>query len=150
MSKSDAKTVDVINANTDQLFDSVFTIRTNVFVDETKVDQEDEYDGFDHLSLHYLALLEGIPAGAGRMRTIQGINRIRLERISVLKSYRREGVGTAIVRKMLGDISGNPEIFVRTPSKNVEFFQKLGFEVEGDEFEEAGIPHYEMLYKRTI
>lgn len=149
MFKSDAKSIEIINANTDQLFDSVFIIRTKVFVDETQVDQEDEYDGFDHLSNHFLALYEGVPAGAARWRMIQGTGRMRLERIAVLKEFRRKGVGTALAKKMLTYIPENQEVFVRAQSTNLDFFKNLGFEVRGDEFEEAGIPHFEMVLNRS-
>lgn len=148
MFKSGAKSVEVINADTDHLFDSVFIIRTKVFVDESKVDQEDEYDGFDHLSHHFLALHDSKPAGAARWRVIPGSGRIRLERIAVLKEFRRKGVGTALVEKMLENIPENQEVFVRAQSTNLDFFEKLGFKVEGEEFKEAGIPHFEMLLER--
>lgn len=149
MFKSDAKSIEIINANTDQLFDSVFIIRTKVFVDESRVDQEDEYDGFDHLSHHFLALFDGTPAGAARWRIIQGSGRVRLERIAVLKEFRRKGVGTALVKKMLTFIPEDQEVFVRAQSTNLDFFENLGFKVQGDEFQEAGIPHFEMVLDRT-
>ena len=148
MFKSDAKSIEIINANTDQLFNSVFIIRTKVFVDETEVDQDDEYDGFDHLSNHFLALYDNVPAGAARWRVIQGSGRVRLERIAVLKEFRRKGVGTALAEKMLTYIPDNQEVFVRAQSTNLDFFKNLGFEVKGDEFEEAGIPHFEMVLNR--
>lgn len=148
MSKSGAKSIEVINANTDELFNSVFIIRTKVFVDESKVDQEDEYDGFDHLSNHYLAVVNGDPAGAARWRVTQTGDRIRLERIAVLKEFRRTGVGKALVEKMISDAPKGLEVFVHAQSTNQEFFKSMGFSSKGEEFEEAGIPHFEMILSK--
>lgn len=145
MSKSGAKSIEIINANTDELFNSVFIIRTEVFVDESKVDQEDEYDGFDHLSNHYLATVDGDPAGAARWRVTQTGDRIRLERIAVLKDFRRMGVGKALVEKMMLDAPKGLEVFVHAQSTNQDFFKSMGFLPKGEEFEEAGIPHFEMV-----
>ncbi|MEM6801851.1 MAG: GNAT family N-acetyltransferase [Bacteroidota bacterium] len=148
MSKSGAKSIEVFNANTDELFNSVFIIRTEVFVDESKVDQEDEYDGFDHLSQHYLATYEGSPAGASRWRILPASQRVRLERIAVLKDYRRKGVGAALVAKMLEDIPKDAHVFGHAQAENQAFFKSLGFVAVGGEFEEAGIPHVEMQLQK--
>lgn len=145
MSKTDAKSIEVLNADSDELFNFVFQIRTEVFVDESEIDQEDEYDGFDHLSHHYLAYLDGIPAGASRWRVLPGSQRTRVERIAVLKQHRQQGVGRALVSKMLSDIPEGAVIFAHVQSENQDFFVKLGFEIQGEAFLEAGIVHNEMI-----
>ena len=37
----------------------IFKIRQEVFVDEQKVDREEEFDSYESSSLHYLGLMDG-------------------------------------------------------------------------------------------
>lgn len=134
-------------ADTDELYNHVFNIRTTVFVNEVLVDQEDEYDGFDFLSNHYLAWYEGVPAGAARWRIIPVTGNIRLERFAVLKAFRGKGVGEALVKKILQDVPRSKEIFIHAQIHNLGFYEKFGFVVEGEVFEEAGILHRKMVWK---
>ncbi|MEZ4774861.1 MAG: GNAT family N-acetyltransferase [Bacteroidia bacterium] len=134
-------------ADTDELYNHVFTIRTKVFVNEESVDQEDEYDGFDFLSNHYLAWYDGVPAGAARWRTIPATGNIRLERFAVLKAFRGKGVGEALVKKILSDVPRSKEIFIHAQVHNLGFYEKFGFVAEGEAFEEAGILHRKMVWK---
>jgi hypothetical protein len=47
--------------------DAVFAVRRQVFVDEQSVPEELEFDELDMTADHFLALLDGVPAGAGRL-----------------------------------------------------------------------------------
>ncbi|MEZ4827048.1 MAG: GNAT family N-acetyltransferase [Bacteroidia bacterium] len=135
-------------ADTDELYNHVFSIRTTVFVNEESVDAEDEYDGFDFLSNHYLAWYDGIPAGAARWRTIPATGKVRLERFAVLKPYRGKGVGAALLEKILADVPKSREIFVHAQLHNLGFYARFGFVEEGETFEEAGLPHRKMVWKK--
>ena len=73
--------------------------------------------------------------------------KVRLERFAVLKEYRRKGVGSAILDKLISSIAEGTEIYVHVQLYNVEFFKRRHFEVDSEEFEEAGIPHVRMVYK---
>ncbi|MEM7374280.1 MAG: GNAT family N-acetyltransferase [Bacteroidota bacterium] len=137
-------------ADTDDRFNHVFLIRTQVFVDEESIDQEDEYDGFDHLSTHYLATYQGTPAGTARRRRLTNSGKIRLERFAVLKEYRRKGIGTALAKAMISDIPTGKYVFVHAQVHAVSFFESLGFVIEGESFEEAGIQHIEMVYQASV
>lgn len=137
----------VREVSTDDAFNHVFTIRTQVFVEEEAVPQEDEYDGFDHLSRHFLAWYEGEPVGTARLRKLPVSGRVRLERFAVLKAYRRKGVGTAILQTLIASINQQTEIYVHVQLYNVAFFERNGFVVDGESFEEAGIPHVRMTFR---
>ena len=147
MSKTEVSPIVVQKADTDKLFNYVFTIRTKVFVDEESVDQDDEYDGFDHLSNHYLALYEGIPVGTARWRSLPESGRIRFERFAVLKEHRKKGVGRALVEALLKEVSKDREIFVHAQLHSIDFFKKMGFVEEDEIFEEAGISHKKLIWQ---
>lgn len=134
-------------ADTDSLFNHVFLIRTEVFVDETNIDQEDEYDGFDHLSTHFLAWYGNNPAGAARRRRLNN-GAIRLERFAVLAEHRGKGIGKALVNAMLSDLSSGKRVVIHSLTEKVGYYEQFGFEPVGEEFEEAGIGH--MKLTKTI
>jgi len=118
-------------------------IRIKVFMDEQGVDQRLEYE-YEDESTHFLALVDGQPAGTARWRkTDKGI---KLERFAVLKPYRGSGVGAELVKAVLNDIGDTKEkLYLHAQSAVVDFYSKHGFRPEGDEFEEAGIKHYKMV-----
>ncbi len=147
MSSTNNKSIVVREVEADEAFNHVFTIRTKVFVDEEAVSQEDEYDGFDHLSRHFLAWYEGTPVGAARLRKLLVSGKIRLERFAVLKEYRKKGIGSAILETLLESVPASTEIYVHVQLYNIDFFRKRSFEVDSEEFEEAGIQHVRMVYR---
>lgn len=143
---SSNQSIRVEEANTDALFNYVFTIRTEVFVDERSIDQEDEYDGFDHLSTHFLAWYGNNPAGAARRRRLNN-GSFRLERFAVLAEHRNKGVGAALVMAGLKGLPPGQLVIIHPTVETVSYFEKFGFEAIGEEFEEAGIPTMEMRYQ---
>lgn len=128
----------------------VFEIRKEVFVKEQNVSPEEEYDQFEDSSRHFLALYgeDQIPCGTARWRfTDKGI---KLERFAILLSFRGLGLGAALVQACLNDIAQFPEsvgkkIYMHAQVHAVGFYEKLGFQIEGEEFEEAGIRHFTMF-----
>lgn len=124
-----------------------FSIREKVFVVEQKVDAKDEYDEFEEISTHFLAILDDIPVGTARWRfTDKGI---KLERFAVLQEARGKGVGQALVREVLNDIdsvsaSKGKKKYLHAQLTAVPLYSKFGFEKEGEIFEECNIQHYKM------
>jgi len=144
MSTTPEHTIEVRRVDSDSDFNHIFDIRTAVFVKEQEIDQEDEYDGFDHLAHHYLALHDGEPAGASRWRMTQ-TGRIKMERFAVKNDFRGKGIGKALLAGMLKDVPKQTEIYLHAQAFMTAYYEKMGFAVEGEEFEEAGIPHLAMV-----
>ena len=140
---SESPAIRVEIADTDSLFNHVFVIRTEVFVDESNIDQEDEYDGFDHLSTHFLAWYDNNPAGASRRRRLNN-GAMRLERFAVLAEYRGKGIGKALVHAMLSDLPAGQRVVIHSLTEKVGYYEQFGFHAEGEEFEEAGIGHMKL------
>ncbi len=131
-------------AESDEAFNQVFAIRRAVFVEESNVDEEDEYDGMDHLATHFLAWYGKDPAGtARRRRLISGA--IRVERFSVLKGYRGQGIGRALVEASLKDLPAGQEVVLHSLVSKVSFYERFGFVPIEEEFEEVGLPHRKMV-----
>lgn len=120
-----------------------FAIRQRVFVVEQAVDPSEEYDDEDHLSTHFLAMVDGVPAGTARWRfKDKGI--IKLERFAVDKAYRGMGVGASLVKAVVADLPYAEKVMMHAQLHAVPFYAKLGFETYGPQFDECGIMHYAM------
>jgi predicted GNAT family N-acyltransferase len=125
--------------------EKAFAIRYEVFVDEQNCPPELEIESNDS-STHFLATINGEPAGAARWRkTDKGY---KLERFAVLEKYRGMGVAQALVKVVLDDLPKHGAyIYLHSQSHAAGLYGKLGFEKEGDEFEEAGMNHFKMVLK---
>lgn len=82
---------------TDEELMDAFSVRKKVFIDEQNVSEEEEIDQFESSSTHFVAYENGQPIGAGRFRELDGYGKV--ERICVLKEYRKSGAGKAIMEK---------------------------------------------------
>ena len=144
-----ANNIKVYKIDTEDQLNDAFSIRQEVFVEEQEVDSELEYDEFEDISTHFLAVYENTPVGTCRWRKTK--NGIKLERFAVVKDKReRFGVGSALMREALKDISSyasnkDKEQYLHAQIQVVDFYKKFGFHPIGNQFEEAGIQHFKMI-----
>ncbi len=117
-------------------------IRESVFIREQGVPPELEWDGLDEGARHALALsTNGSAIGCGRI-----LPNGHIGRIAVLPKWRKKKVGTAIMEELLDDARerGLKEVDVDAQTYAVPFYHRFGFEEEGEEFMDAGMPHIKM------
>ena len=129
--------------------DAAFTIRETVFVGEQGVPVDAEYDAHDRDAgtRHYLARVDGQPAGAARWRRTPG--GVKLERFAVLPAFRNQGVGEALVHQVLADVRAEApdaaQVYMHAQLRAIPLYERTGFAKEGDMFEECDIQHYKMV-----
>ncbi|NGM68225.1 GNAT family N-acetyltransferase [Natronolimnobius sp. AArcel1] len=131
-----------------------FDVRQTVFVEEQGVDENLEYDVHDEPDAsadHFVAYdgdsedATGEPIGAARLRESDpGIGKV--ERVAVLESHREDGVGRALMEKVetRARERGLDSLKLHSQTRAAPFYDLLGYDRHGEEFEEAGIPHVEM------
>ncbi len=122
-----------------------FAIRRQVFCIEQNVPEEIEMDEFDVVATHLLAYINGKPVGTARWRFTAG--GAKMERFAVLNEYRGKGVGEALVKYTLNKLKDNDLVYLNAQESVIKFYEKYGFEVVGDRFYEANIPHKKMILK---
>ncbi|HMG07370.1 MAG TPA: GNAT family N-acetyltransferase [Mucilaginibacter sp.] len=135
--------VEKVTAQAD--LDKVFAVRREVFVVEQNCPPELEWE-FEEESNHFLATVDGEPAGACRWRkTDKGY---KLERFAVLQKFRGFGIGQSLVQAVLNDLPADAAyVYLHAQVQAVSLYEKFNFEKVGPEFEEAGIRHYKMIRK---
>jgi predicted GNAT family N-acyltransferase len=143
-------------AQTEADRNAVFAVRYQVFVDEQSVPEELEYDELDRSADHFLAVLDGVPAGAGRLVITgsapdggtgpetrpTGV----LGRLAVGKAARGRGLGKLLVHAIEQRAAerGLAAVELHAQAHARGFYQQLGYAAYGDSFSEAGIEHISM------
>ena len=122
-------------------------LRTAVFVQEQKIPAELEWDEGDAQALHAVAFNRlGMPLATGRMLPhAPGVARIG--RMAVVQAMRGSGVGRQVLDALMraAQASGHQEVLLHAQVSAVPFYLKAGFAQRGTVFEEAAIPHVEMV-----
>lgn len=119
-------------------------IREAVFMREQHVPAELEWDGLDELCRHALALsMKGDAIGCGRIIPPRDHAPAHIGRLAVLPEWRNKRVGTALLEALLDYARAMqyPEVIVHAQTQAKAFYRPFGFEEEGPEFMDAGIPH---------
>lgn len=118
-------------------------VRRRVFIEEQKVPEALEWDEWDAGSVHVLARgPDDAPIGTGRLLPDGHIGRM-----AVLPQWRRQGVGSAILRELLqvARERGDLEVRLNAQTQALPFYARFGFVAKGPEFLDAGIAHRVML-----
>jgi len=120
-------------------------IRQKVFVDEQNVPPELEWDDTDEIADHYLMVLsDNTPVGVARVfSTLDEV--AHLGRMAILPAYRGQGYGQQLLRHLMEDAGDSHDLLQLSAQEHaIPFYQKSGFHVCSDEYDDAGIPHFDM------
>ncbi|MCK5852538.1 GNAT family N-acetyltransferase [bacterium] len=119
----------------------IHQVRNEVFIDEQKVPENIEIDGWDSDAIHALAFDGDKTIGTGRLLPDGHIGRI-----AVKKQYRGRGIGKSIMKKLIREAIDLhlSEVWLSSQYQARNFYQKLGFIEAGDIYQEANIDHIKM------
>lgn len=120
-------------------------IRYEVFVDEQKVPEDLEIDELEDQSHHLVLYENGTPIGTARIFQV-GDGLYKMQRVAILENHRGQGNGGKLVEAIEHQVQhlDGKKITLGAQLHALSFYEKLGYEVEGPEFMDAGIPHREM------
>jgi YbgC/YbaW family acyl-CoA thioester hydrolase len=139
--------VDVRVGRWSELGDAARKIRAQVFIDEQRIPAEMEWDGADDGCVHALACNRfGLPLATGRMlEHVPGVAKIG--RMAVLAPMRGGHIGRAVLEALLQHARerGDREALLHAQLGAAPFYARAGFTARGPVFDDAGIPHVEMV-----
>jgi len=131
----------------DELGREASAIRTAVFVEEQRIPAEMEWDVADATCVHAVAYNRfGLPLATGRLlQHVPGVAKIG--RMAVSQSLRGSGVGRHVLEALMkaARARGDREVLLHAQTSAAPFYARTGFIPRGPQFEEAGIPHIEMV-----
>ena len=126
---------------------AAFAIRHKVFIEEQGVPEDLELDELDQLAMHALAFQDSKCVGTGRLVSIGGQNG-QIGRMAVLPRFRNQGFGRNILRKLMAHAQsdGMVSLILHSQVSAIPFYEKQGFQIHGNVYDEAGIPHRNMIH----
>lgn len=103
-------------------------VRTKVFIEEQGYTPEQEFDAYDAMAWHIAIMLDEACIATGRVYLQDG--QYRIGRIAVLKEYRGNGLGDAVVKLLLDRAmqASAPKIYVSSQLYTEPFYQRYGFQ----------------------
>lgn len=128
----------------DQELKDAFSVRNRVFIKEQNVPAEEEIDHEEANSTHFVLYENNEPIGAGRFRIVDGYGKV--ERICVLKEFRKSGAGKTIMNTIEQYALKNEVSTLKLNAQThaIPFYHSIGYETVSEEFLDAGIPHKSM------
>ena len=130
-----------------QLGTDAAAIRTEVFVEEQRIPKELEWDDADATALHAVAYNRlGQAVATGRLLGAEaGVAKIG--RMAVNRVLRGCRLGEQVLEALMAAARarGDHEVVLHAQRSAESFYARLGFRPRGEAFEEAGIPHVEMM-----
>lgn len=120
-------------------------IRQKVFVEEQKVSPELEWDATDEIADHFLAILpDNTPVGVARLFSTLGETG-HIGRMAILPEFRGRGIGEAMLQHLITESAGQyQELQLSAQQHAIAFYQRAGFHVCSEPYDDAGIPHLDM------
>lgn len=121
-------------------------LRRAIFIEEQGIAEADEIDDLDDEAVHLLAVIQGQPAGTARILVDGSLGKIG--RICVVPQHRGTGLGAALVKasmEHLRKIDGITQAKLGAQDHAIGFYERLGFTPTGPFYDDAGIPHQDMV-----
>ena len=129
----------------DRELKAAFEVRLQVFVEEQGISEELELDDLDQEALHMVVKDGERVIGTARVLFLTA-NQAKIERMAILKSFRRRGIGRGIMSFLNEELRNKQveQVVLHAQYAVVAFYKSCGFEESGLPFQEAGIKHIKM------
>ncbi|MHA6603123.1 GNAT family N-acetyltransferase [Aerococcus urinae] len=140
-------TIHMSQALNSKLYHDALTIRKQVFIEEQGVDPKIEIDDFESLCFHFCLYRNDQALATCRLYPLNQED-IKMQRVAVLKDYRKLGYGQDLMEACLKFAKDHhySSCVLDAQVTAIPFYLKLGFKIKSDVFLDAGIKHRKMAY----
>lgn len=116
-------------------------LRTEIFVNEQGF--REEFGEDDKIALHFVGFIKDEPVATCRILPLDGKGEYLLGRMAVKKEMCGMGLGEKIIKFAESHIKslGAEKIIIHAQMRAVGFYEKCGYEKEGEVFYEENYPH---------
>ena len=129
-----------------EILEACFEIRKEVFVKEQNVPEDHEIDEYDENAIHVIGYdNDNHPIATARIRLLNETTG-KVERVAILKDYRGRGLGLKLLNFVEQTANENQLTFLTMNAQHyaIPFYEKLGYNVLGEPFDEENIKHIVM------
>lgn len=119
-------------------------IRKRVFVEEQGF--QNEFDEIDQISKHIVLFDENQAVATCRVFWNEKEQCYHIGRVAVLKEYRGQGIGEQVMlaaQRCIQDLGGK-EIELSGQVRVASFYEKMGYQKQGEEYLDEGCPHVKL------
>jgi ribosomal protein S18 acetylase RimI-like enzyme len=98
----------------------------------------------ENLDIHIIAKVGSKVVGTMIMTIVN--DNAKMRQVAVLSEFQSKGIGKKMVQsfEQLSKNKGLKSIVLHARETAISFYKNLGYYVEGERFEEVGIPHWKM------
>lgn len=128
------------------LYLDALKIRNQVFVKEQGVPLDREIDNYEAYTIHFVLYQDTeTPMATLRLLPLED-GKIKVQRMAVLKEFRKKGLGKVIMEaaETFANEHDYQQLVLGAQLTARDFYQRLGYQAEGDIFLDAGIEHVTM------
>lgn len=127
-----------------KIYQDDLMIRKQVFVTEQKVPSSLEVDSMENQCTYATLYIDGDPAATARYFPTED-NGIHIQRVAVLKEFRKQGLASFLLKNIFKKVSKNYQYIILGAQDQAQgFYKKLGLHVVSDQYLDAGILHHDM------
>ncbi|KRI50707.1 GNAT family N-acetyltransferase [Acinetobacter pittii] len=132
----------IVEGGWEQLEQDAKYIREQVFIQEQGIAPEDEWDDLDAVVLHFIVYDKEQPIATARLLPQHSVGRV-----AVLMPYRKQGIGKILMQHIIEYARQHKLPYLKLSAQTyvTAFYEALGFKVQGEVYEDCGIPHIDMV-----
>ncbi|WP_461239860.1 GNAT family N-acetyltransferase [Paucilactobacillus sp. N302-9] len=128
-----------------EIYHDAFQIREAVFIKEQHVPAELEQDAFEAKTTHFVGYDSHVPVTT--LRILKQADSWKIQRVATQKQARGHGYAKQLLEHIIALAKQDKlakKLILDGQLTAIPFYEKLGFKIQGETFEEAGILHKHM------
>ncbi|MCM3512906.1 MAG: hypothetical protein PWR19_162 [Carnobacterium sp.] len=132
-------------------YNDAISIRKKVFVEEQHVPPELEIDDLEDKTIHVIGYLEDKAVSTARLYQ-KNDTTFKVQRVAVSLDFRKQNLGNQLmleIERYAKEKQVN-QLILDAQDHALSFYEKLGYQIEGDSFMDAGIPHHKMVKRLNL